>query len=179
RSSVPAQRTRSSGFGIAQASRAGAVPAKVSVADHAADHLALVHQVEGLVDALERELGVHHLVEADAAGHVAVDEARELRASLRAAEGAAAPGAARDEQERARVDLLAGAGDADHDRLAPAAVRAGERLAHEVDVADALEGVVDAAVGAVDDRLRDVADLLRVEALGRAEAARELELLGV
>ena len=53
--------------------------------------------------------------------HVALDEARQLRAALHAAEGRAAPGASGHEQEGARVDLLAGARHADDDRLAPAA----------------------------------------------------------
>jgi hypothetical protein len=40
-----------------------------------------VHQLEGFVDAPEREHAVHHLVELDAAVQVAIDEARELRAA--------------------------------------------------------------------------------------------------
>jgi hypothetical protein len=43
------------------------------------------------------------------------------------------------------ADLLAGAGHADDDRLAPAAMAALQRLAHDRDVADALEAVVGAA----------------------------------
>ena len=41
-------------------------------------------------------------------------------------------------------------GDADDDRLAPSRVAAFQRLAHHLDVADALEAVVGAAVGQVD-----------------------------
>ena len=68
------------------------------------------------------------------------------------------------------ADLLPGAGDADDDRLAPAAVAALERLAHDVDVADALEGVVGAALGQVDQMgTRSPADLLRVDEVGHAE----------
>src|SRR5262249_38426818 len=47
--------------------------------------------------------------------------------------------------ERPGGNLLAGAGDADYDAFAPAAVATLERRAHEVDVADAFEGVVGAA----------------------------------
>ncbi len=51
---------------------------------------------------------------------------------------------------------LPGAGDADDHRYAPAAMAAFERLAHEVDVADAFEAVVRAAVGERDQmRARD------------------------
>ena len=48
------------------------------------------------------------------------------------------------------LDLLPGAGDADDHRHAPAAMAALERLAHHVDVADALEAVVGAAAGELD-----------------------------
>src|SRR4249920_2461949 len=75
-------------------------------ADHAADHLTLVHQLEGLVDALERERAADHLVEFDAAGQVAVDEARELRAALRPAKCRAAPRASGHQEKRTCVDLL-------------------------------------------------------------------------
>ena len=56
------------------------------------------------------------------------------------------------------MNLLAGAGDADDDRLAPALVRARQRLAHHLDVADALEREVDTAAGHLDHRLGDVGD---------------------
>ena len=68
----------------------------------------------------------------------------------RAAERRALPHAPGDQLERARRDLLAGAGDADDDAHAPAAVAALERLAHQLDVADALEAVVGAAAGELD-----------------------------
>src|SRR5579863_7415177 len=56
-----------------------------------------------------------------------------------------APPKAVPRQERPVGDLLARTGDADDDALAPAAVAALERRAHQVNVADALEGVVGAA----------------------------------
>ena len=58
--------------------------------------------------------------------------------------------------------------------LAPAAVAALERLAHGVDVADALEGVVGAAAGEVDDRLHDLVapDLVRVDEVRSCRTSR-------
>src|SRR5690606_18581671 len=61
------------------------------VADHRADHLALVHEVERVVDLLQRQLGRDELVDPELAGHVALDIPRQLRASLDAAEGRPAP----------------------------------------------------------------------------------------
>jgi hypothetical protein len=83
------------------------------------------------------------------------DVAGQLGAAAHAAEGRAAPDAPGDQLEGAGGDLLAGAGDADDDGFAPALVAALERRAHHLDVADALEGVIDAAVGEVDDDLLD------------------------
>src|SRR5918993_4377265 len=143
-----------------------------------ADRLALVHQVEGGVDLVERHDVGDQRIDLDLALHIPVDDLRHVRAAPGAAEGGAAPDAAGDELERPRSDLLAGGGDADDDALAPAAVTAFERLAHGVDVADALEGEVGAAAGEVDDRLHDLvpAGLVRVDVVGHAEAARHLGL---
>src|SRR5579872_7455202 len=88
----------------------------------AADALALAHQVERLVDAGERHGVGDHRVDRDLAGHVPVDDLRHLRAAARAAERGAAPEAAGDELKRPCRDLLAGAGDADDNALAPAAM---------------------------------------------------------
>ena len=80
--------------------------------------------------------------------------------------------AAGDELERPGRDLGAGRRDADDDRLAPALVAALERLAHRRRVADALEAVVGAAVGELDDGVDDVGDVLRVDEVRHAELAR-------
>ena len=79
----------------------------------------------------------------------------------------------------------AGAGDADDDAHAPAAVAAFQRLAHDRDVAGAVEGVVGAAdlVGALLGHVDEVgdevgADLLRVDEMRHAEALAP-GLLGV
>src|SRR6185369_17757591 len=95
---------------------------------HAADALAAVHEVEGVVDALERHGVGDVLVDLHAALHRPVDVGRQLGAAARAAKRGAAPGAAGDQQERPHVDLLAGAGDADDDALAPALVAAHQSL---------------------------------------------------
>src|SRR6202008_2870747 len=72
---------------------------------------------------------------------------------------------------RPGIDFLAGPGAADDDRHAPAAVAALERLAHEVDVADALEAVIGAAVGETHEVLHQIAaHLLRIHEVSHAEA---------
>ena len=145
-----------------------------AVLDDGADRLARVHQVERLVDALERQLVRDQRVDLDLAVHVPVDDARHVGAAARAAERRALPDAAGDQLERARRDLLAGAGDADDDAHAPAAMAALERLAHQLDVADALEAVVGAAAGELDEVGDEIAaDLVRVDEVGHAEAAAD------
>src|SRR5262249_23708419 len=54
---------------------------------HTADRLALVHQVEGLVDVLQRHLMGDHRVDLDLPIHVPVDDLRDVGTPARAAEG--------------------------------------------------------------------------------------------
>jgi len=60
-----------------------------------------------------------------------------------------------DQLERSRRDLGASGRDPDDDALAPAAVAGLQGRAHEVDVADALKGVVQAAVSHLNQYLVD------------------------
>src|SRR5580704_19587872 len=113
--------------------------------DDAADALALVHQVERLGDVGKRHGVGDHRVDFDLFLHVPIDDLRHVGAAAGAAEGGAAPDPAGDQLERPGGDLLARASDADDDALAPAAMAALQRHAHEMDVADAFESVVGAA----------------------------------
>src|ERR1700678_1070076 len=142
---------------------------------HAADRLAFVHQVESIVDFLERHRMRNQIVDVDLLVHVPVHDARHLRATAHAAEGRTLPHASGHQLKRARLNGLAGARDADDDGHAPAAVTALERLAHDVDVADALEAVVRAAVREGDEVSDQVAfDLFGVHEVGHAELLGEL-----
>src|SRR5277367_1769491 len=121
----------------------------------------MVHQIEGVVDLRQRHGVGDQVVDIDLPVHVPVDDLRHVGPPLGAAEGRAPPDAAGDQLERAGGDFLPGAGDADDHALAPTLVAAFQRLAHHIDVADAFERVVDAAVGQVGDGLNDVGDILR------------------
>ncbi len=145
--------------------------------DDGADALALVHQIERLVDLLQRHGVGDEVIEAELTLHVALHIARQFAATAYPAEGAAAPDPTGHQLERTGADLLAGAGHADDDRLAPAFVAALQRRAHHLDVADALEGEVDAAVGQLDDHLLDgLVVVVRVDAVGGAQLAGKCEL---
>ncbi len=92
----------------------------------------------------------------------------------RAAERGALPDAAGHQLERPRGDLLTRPGDADDDRLAPAAVGAFQRLAHDLHVADALEAVVGAAFRHLDQVRHQVAlHLGRIDEMRHAEFLRD------
>src|SRR5690606_14119198 len=71
-------------------------------------------------------------------------------------------------------DLGAGLGHADDDALPPALVAALERLAHGARVANALEAVVGAAVGQLNDRVDNAVHAFRVHEVRHAELARHL-----
>src|SRR5437016_7477741 len=148
--------------------------------DDGADDLALVQQVERPVDLVQRQHLADHLVELELPAKVALHEPGQLRAALYAAKSRTPPDATGDELEGARMYLLARARDADDRRLPPALVAALERGAHDVHVADAFEGVVDPAVGHVDDDLLNGhVVVLRVDAIGGAERSGHREFLGV
>src|SRR5574338_1731294 len=154
-------------------------PSSRSVEHDAADRLAPVHQVERVVDLLERHRVGDQRVDLALPVHVPVDDAGDVGAAARAAEGGALPGAARDELEGTRRDLGARGRDADDHRDAPAAVRALERLAHRLHVADALEAVAGAALRHVDEARDEVAlhvsgghAVRHAEALGERALAR-------
>src|SRR6185437_7005656 len=106
------------------------------------DRLPLVHQLERLVDSRQRQLVRDQAVDVDLAVHVPVDDARHVGAAARTAERGPAPDPPGDQLERTGLDLLPRPGQADDRRLAPAAVATLQRLAHQIDVADALEAVV-------------------------------------
>src|SRR3954465_13747667 len=141
------------------------------VDDDTADRLAIVHEIEALVYAIERQHVGDQVVDVDLALHVPVDDLRHIGAPPRAAERRALPRPPGDELERPRADLLPRARHADDHRHAPAAMAALERLAHHLHVADALEAVVRPAA-------RDVHQFFNhIDSLGIDEM-RHPELLG-
>src|SRR5262249_44147246 len=103
--------------------------------DNRADRFSLVHEIESLVDLLQREHVGDHRIDLDLSVHVPVDDFRHIRAAARAAKSGALPDAAGHELERPRGDFLAGLRDPDNDRDAPAAVARFERLPHDGGVA--------------------------------------------
>src|SRR5882724_12222716 len=140
--------------------------------DDRTDRLALVHQVESLVDLLQFEDVCDHRIDLNLSVHVPIDDFRHIGATARAAERGTFPDAAGHELEWPGGDLLAGFRDADDHGDAPAAVARLERLAHHGGVASAVEGVIGAAIGERHQMLHDVAaDLFRIDEMGHAEAA--------
>src|SRR5690625_4047819 len=142
--------------------------------------LALVQQVERLVDLLERQVMGNEVVDVELAFHVTVDIARQLGATLDAAERGAAPDAPGDELERPRFDGFAGAGHTDNGGFTPALVATLQRRPHDLRVADAFERMVDTAVRHFDDDfLNRRVVILRIDAVSGAQLAGELELVRI
>ena len=139
-----------------------------------------MHQVEALVDLVQRQLMGNQIVDIDLPLHVPVDDLRHVGAPSGAAEGGALPHPAGDQLERPRRDFLAGARHPDDDADPPSAVAAFERLAHDPDIADALEAVIGAALCQIDEIGDEVArDLLRVDKMRHAEFLGQCPSAGV
>src|SRR5277367_2396682 len=112
------------------------------------------------------------IVDIDSAFHVPIDNLRNVAPSARTAKGRALPGPARHQLKRPRRNLLPRARDSDNHAGAPSTLTALERLAHQLDVADALERKIRATARQVHDMRNQVA-----LDLGRIHEMRETELL--
>src|SRR3984893_7882274 len=129
-----------------------------------------MHQVEPLVGLVELQLVGDQIVDVDLPLHVPVDDFGHIGAAPRAAKSGSLPDAAGDKLEGAGGNFLARAGDADDDADAPATVATFERLAHDADIADALEAVIGATLGEVHEIGDELAlDFLRVDEMGHPE----------
>src|SRR5476649_1518686 len=141
---------------------------------HRADRFALLNQIETFIDAFERQRVRDQIVDIDLAFHVPVHDLRHIGTSARTAERRALPFTARDQLERARADLFARRCHADDERLTPALVRAFQRLAHHLRVADTFERIVRAAIGELNDVVDHIRHFVRVDEMRHAELLREL-----
>src|SRR4029078_12333946 len=150
----------------------------ISEHDNRADRLALMHEIESLVDLLQLEDVCDHRIDFDLSVHVPVDDFWHVRAAARAAKGRSLPDAAGHQLERPGSDFLAGLRAPDNHGDAPAAMARFESLPHHAGVAGAVEGVVGAAIGEPDQMLDDVADLGGVDERGHAKTAAPV-LLGI
>src|SRR5579871_5726786 len=116
-----------------------------------------MHQIDGMVDLLDRHHMSNQIIDVDLLIHVPVDDTRHFGSAANAAECRTAPVASRDELERTGVDLLTRAGHADDHGGTPTTMAALERLAHQLDITDTLEAVVGAAAGQLDQVRNEVA----------------------
>src|SRR5690606_36673245 len=105
------------------------------------------------------------VVDVDAVLHVPVDHGGHVGKAAGTTEGGTAPAAPDYQLEGAGGNLLACAGHADDEGLTPAFMGAFQCLAHHLDVADALEAVVEAS-GHLDDVCNHVLDVFRIDEVG-------------
>ena len=142
--------------------------------DDAPDAVLVVHEVEALVDFVERDPVRDERVDVELAVQVELHELRDLVAALDAAEGRARDAATGDQVARGDVQRLALAGHAGDRAQAPAHARGLDGLPHDLDDAGGLERVVGAHPAGLVEHLLDgvgAAD----PGVGRALALRELQ----
>ena len=145
-------------------------------ADHAADAVLGLHQLEAAVHVVQRDVVRDERVDVDVAGQPAFDERRHALPALHASERRARDAAARDEKARDHVERLALAGHAGDRAEAPAHPGGLDGLAHDLHVAGRLERVVGAEPAGHLDDLLDRA-LAADHRLGRPLAACQREAI--
>src|SRR5690625_1724265 len=144
----------------------------------AANTFTPVHQIKGLVDVLEAHGVSDEIIEFEFARQITLDVLRQFGASLNAAKCGATPDTTCHELKRPGTDFLARTGNTDNDGLAPALVAALERRAHDIHIANTLERIIHAAIGELnDDLLNGLIVIVRVNAVGSTELARQFKFL--
>ena len=109
-----------------------------------------MHQVERVIDVSQRHGVGDHVINVDLSLHVPVHNLWYIRATASTPKRGATPGPAGDELKRARGYFLTCACHPDNAALTPALMAAFQSLAHDVNVSDALEAVIDPAAGHLD-----------------------------
>ncbi len=145
--------------------------------NHAANTLAFVHQVEGLIDLFQPHGVRDEGVQGNLPFLCFLYITWQLGAPLHATESRTSPDAAGDQLERTRAELCPCRGNPDDGRFPPAFVAALQGSPHQLNVADALEGVINAAVGHLHDHvLNGLLMFLRVEEVSSAQFPCDVEL---
>lgn len=122
---------------------------------HSTNAVTLLHLVEGIVDTSQGLAVGDELVDLELTIEVVIYQARELRATLDTAEGAASPYTTRHELEWSCGDLLSGSSNTNDDALTPALVAGFQSGTHDAHITGAVESVVAATVGHFDELLLD------------------------
>jgi hypothetical protein len=117
------------------------------------------------------------VIDGQLSAQVLLDKFGDLRSALVPAEGGPLPHASRHELEGPGRDLVARRGDANHAAHAPPAMGALKGGAHHLDIAGAIERVVGAPLGHLDNvLLHRLVELGAVHAICRPQSDRGLEL---
>src|SRR5215469_13896453 len=98
--------------------------ARVSIRHNRANRFPLMHQVEALVDPVQRKDVSDQIVDVDLARHVPIHDLRHIGTSPCTPECGSLPHASGHELEWTRLDLLTRARDSDDHRDSPAAMAA-------------------------------------------------------
>ena len=141
-----------------------------------ADGLSAFHELEGVVDLLQRHGVRDHGVDLNFAVHIPVDDLGHISSAFCAAEGGSAPHASCDELEGSCRDFCACGRNADDDALAPSFVAAFQGLSHRRGVADAFKRVVCSAFRERDEVSYEVVafvELFRIDEVRHAELLAE------
>ena len=119
------------------------------------DALTPMHQFEGLIDVVQFHGVGNEAVQGDVSFLITLDIARELASAPDSPEGRTPPNTTGDQLKRSRADFLACPCNADDCRFTPPLVTRLKGSTHDIDVANAFEGIINTSIGDVDQNLLD------------------------
>src|SRR5690606_15197206 len=135
-----------------------------------------MHKIKGFIDIFEGHGVSNQRVDTDFALHIPVDNFGDIGAAAGAAEGGSSPGTPRHQLKRAGGNFLTGTGNTDNTALPPALAAALQRLAHDIDVANAFKTVIDAAMGHLYQVVNHIIHLLGIDEVGHTKLLRQCHL---
>ena len=111
----------------------------------------------------------YEVIDVDFAIHVPVDNLRHIGSTLGSSKGGALPNPPGNQLKWTGGYFLARAGDTNNDALALTFVTALQCLAHHIDITNALEGIVHATIGHINNRLHRVVHITWINEVRHAE----------
>lgn len=151
-----------------------------SEGQHCADTLSRMHEVKALVNLLKRQSVGYKLVYLQFLIHVVLHQFGNTLHTLPASKGCAPPHSACDQLERSGGDLLPSSRNPDDDTFSPAFVACLQSCSHDLNISDALKGVVHASVCHLNQHLLDgLVVLFGVHTIGGSKLLGFVKLSGV
>lgn len=128
-----------------------------------------MHHIKALIDFVQTERMRNQIVDIYFPFHIPINNLRHVAAPLSIAERSTAPDSTGYQLKRPGGYFLTRCRNTNDDALSPTFVAAFQSVAHYIGITNAFKGIIDAAVGHINDRLNQIVNVVRVYKVCHAE----------